>query len=62
MSRVITALPTSNKAVDIFKQTITGGFSSANTRLVFDTEILLPNLINTETSEPQSLLLYKIKQ
>ena len=41
-------LPTSNEAVDIFEQTITGGFSSINTRLVFDTEILLPNLINEE--------------
>ena len=53
MSRVIIALPTSNKAVDIFEQTITGGFSSVNTRLAFNTEILLPNLINTETSELQ---------
>ena len=48
MSRVIVALPTSNEAVDIFEQTITGGFSSVNTRLAFETEILLPNLINEE--------------
>ena len=41
-------LPTSNEVVDIFEQTITGGFSSINTRLAFDTEILLPNLINEE--------------
>ena len=46
MSCVIIALPTSNEAVDIFGQTTTGGFSSVNTRLTFDTEILLPNLIN----------------
>ena len=48
MSRVIIALPTSNQAVDIFEQTITGGLSSVNTRSAFDTEILLPNLINEE--------------
>ena len=46
ISRVIIALPTSSQAVDIFEQTITGGLSSVNTRLAFDTEILLPNLIN----------------
>ena len=54
ISRVIIALPTSNEAVDIFEQTITGGFSSVNTRLAFDTEILLPNLINQEKSEEKS--------
>ena len=47
MLHVIIALPTSKEAVDIFEQTITG-FSSVNTRLAFDTEILLPNLINEE--------------
>ena len=30
---------------------ITGGFSSVNNRLVFDTEILLPNLIGEKTEE-----------
>ena len=44
-------LPTSNEAVDIFEQTITGGFSSINTRLAFDTEILLPNLISNNEEE-----------
>ena len=48
MLHVIIALLTSNEAVDIFEQTITGGFSSVNTRLSFDTEILLPNLMNKE--------------
>ena len=48
MSRVIISLPSSNEAVDIFEQTITGGFSSVNTRLAIDTEISLPNLINEE--------------
>ena len=54
MLRVIIALPTSNVVVDIFEQTVTGGFSSVNTRLAFDTEILLPNLINQEKSEEKS--------
>ena len=50
MSRVIIALPTSNEVVDIFEQTITGGFSSVYTRLAFE----LPNLINQEKSEQKS--------
>ena len=33
MSHVIIALPTSNEIVDIFEQTITGGFSLVNTRI-----------------------------
>ena len=33
MSKVIITLPTSNESVEIFEQTITGGFSSVNTWL-----------------------------
>ena len=44
MSRIILALPTKLEHVEIFEQTVTGCFSSANTRLAFDTQILLPNL------------------
>ena len=51
MYQVIIALPTSNEIVVSFEQTITGGFSSVNTRLAFDTEIILPNLINKEETE-----------
>ena len=43
LSKVIIALPTTNETVDIFEQTLTGGFSCVNTCLAFDTEILLPN-------------------
>ena len=43
LSKVIIALPTTNEIVDIFEQTLTGRFSCVNTRLAFDTEILLPN-------------------
>ena len=32
-----------SSGVDIFEKILTGSFSSANTRLTFDTEILLPN-------------------
>ena len=44
MSRVILALPTKVDHVEIFEQTVTGSFSSVNTRLAFNTQILLPNL------------------
>ena len=48
MSKIIIALPTSSKVVDIFEKTLTGGFSCVNTRLAFDTEIYLPNLFNRD--------------
>ena len=44
MSKIILALPTKLGHVEIFEQKVTGGFSSVNTRLAFDTQILLPNL------------------
>ena len=37
MSRVILALPTKLDHVEIFEQTVTGGFGSVNTRLASDT-------------------------
>ena len=43
LSKIIIALPITNKIVDIFEQTLTGGFSCINTWSAFDTEILLPN-------------------
>ena len=51
MLRDIIALPTSNKVTDIFEQTKTSSFSSVNTILAFDTEILLPNLIQKNSEE-----------
>ena len=30
--------------MEIFEKTLTGGFSCVNTRLPFDTELLMPNL------------------
>ena len=49
LSKVIIVLPTTYKIVDVFEQTLTGRFSCVNTRLAFDTEILLPN--STEKTE-----------
>ena len=42
-SKCILALPTGNCHVEIFEKT--GGFSCVNTRLSFDTELLMSNLI-----------------
>ena len=44
VSKIIIALPTKDEHVEIFKETITGRFSSINTRLAFDSQVLLPNL------------------
>ena len=44
MSKTILALPTKLDHIEIFEQRVTEGFSSVNTRLAFDTQILLPNL------------------
>ena len=51
MSKVIIALSTSNEVVDIFEKTLTGGFSCVNTRLAFDTDILLPNSNENENDD-----------
>ena len=51
MSRVLIAIPTSNQVTEIFEQTIRSSFSSVNTRLAFDTEILLPNLVQKNSEE-----------
>ena len=44
MSKIILALPTKVVHAEIFEQNVIGGFSSVNTRLAFDSQILLPNL------------------
>ena len=55
MSKIIIVLPTNAEHVEIFEKTVTGGFSSVNTRLAFDTQILLP-----KTSDGNRDLNYKI--
>ena len=42
MSKVIITFPTNVDHLEILEKTITGGFSCVNTRLAFDTSILLP--------------------
>ena len=50
MSKIILALPTKHEHVEIFERTVIVGFSSVNTRLAFDSQILLPNqAINDST-------------
>ena len=44
LSKIIISLPTNNEHVELFEKTLTGGFSCVNTRLPFDTELLLPNV------------------
>ena len=46
MSEIILALPTKYEHVEIFEETVIGSYSYVNTRLAFDTLILLPNLNN----------------
>ena len=48
MSKVIITLPTKLEHVEIFEEMVTGDFSRVNNRLAFDTQILLPNLIEPE--------------
>ena len=43
-SKVIIALPTNNIQMEVFEKTLSGGYSCVNNRLSFDTEILMPNL------------------
>ena len=44
MSKIILALPTKYEHVEIFEETVIGGFSCVNTRLAFYSQILIPNL------------------
>ena len=46
--KVILILPTNNSVMEVFEKTLTGGFSCFNTRLSFDTEILMPNLTESD--------------
>ena len=47
-SKVILALPRNNLIMEIFEKTLTGGFSCINTRLSFDTKLLMANLTNLD--------------
>ena len=45
--KVILILPMNNSVMEVFEKTLTG-FSWVNTRLSFDTEILMPNLTESD--------------
>ena len=47
-SKVIIALPTNSKVVQLFEKALTVGFSSINTRLGFDSEVMQPNLLQSD--------------
>ena len=47
-SKCILALLINNTQMEIFEKTLSGGFSSVNTRLSFDTEILMSNLTQND--------------
>ena len=44
-------MPTKYEHVEIFEETVIGGFSCVNTRLAFNSQILLPNLKNKDDLE-----------
>ena len=54
MSKIILTLPTKYEHYEIFEKTVIGGFSSVNTRLAFDTEIL-PNSTNAIVEKRKDL-------
>ena len=61
-SKIILALPTNNTQMEIFEKTLAGDFSCVNTRLFFETEILMPNLTERDYSNmsvDQSFKAYK---
>ena len=64
MSKIILALPTKYEHAEIFEETVIGGFSCVNTRLAFDSQILLPNLarkINLENNIFNYKVIYNLK-
>ena len=47
-SKCILALPIDEVQMEVFEKTVCGGFSAVNNRLAFDTEMLMPNLKNSD--------------
>ena len=60
LSKAIIALPTQAEIVDLFEQTLIGGFSCVNVRLGFDSKVLLPEDSKNKPKE-NSKLIYKIR-
>ena len=60
LSKAIILLPTKVEIVDLLEQTLIGGFHCINTRLLFDSKILLPK--NSKNQPKENLkLINKIK-
>ena len=59
-SKVILALLTKNNIMKVFEKTVTKEFSCVNTRLSFDTELLMPNYMKSDF-EKKCLLMKVIK-
>ena len=55
LSKVIIALPASNKVAEVFEKTLSGGFSCVNTRLSFDIELLSSNANNISVDGDDNL-------
>ena len=55
-SKCLIALPTDVEQVKLFEKTLIGGFSCVNTRLAFDSQILIPKY-----GRDNSKLIYEIK-
>ena len=47
-SKCVLVLPINNTEMEIFEKTLSGGFSSVNTRLLFHTELLILNLTQND--------------
>ena len=62
LSKVIIALPTTTEHAEVLERFLIGGYSCVNTRLGFDTEMVLPNLTQSEYAKmniDQSFQAYK---
>ena len=57
-SKCIIALPTCAEHVELFEKTLIGSFSSINTRLAFDTNVLLPNNVSGKRKDLK--VIYKL--
>ena len=57
-SKCIIALPTCAEHVELFEKTLIGSFSSINTPLAFDTNVLLPNNVSGKRKDLK--VIYKL--
>ena len=51
VSKVVIALPTCYEHAELFEKSLIGGFSCVNTRIGFDTEVLLPSFSKNDYSK-----------